>query len=88
MKLPPFAYAGPASVAEAVALLAVHEGEARPLRLTAVKRVLDGSVVDAIAIAGAEAADVDPPDDIHAGGACRKKLLMVERALRSASGLE
>jgi CO/xanthine dehydrogenase FAD-binding subunit len=31
MKLPPFAYARPASLAEAVALLAAHDGEAKPL---------------------------------------------------------
>ena len=31
MKLPPFEYACPGSVAEAVALLAAHDGEAKPL---------------------------------------------------------
>jgi len=31
MKLPPFEYACPASIAEAVALLAAHDGEAKPL---------------------------------------------------------
>ena len=31
MKLPPFAYACPASISEAVALLASHDGEAKPL---------------------------------------------------------
>jgi carbon-monoxide dehydrogenase medium subunit len=31
MKLPPFAYACPTSIAEAVALLASHDGEAKPL---------------------------------------------------------
>ena len=31
MKLPPFAYARPASIAQAVALLAAHDGEAKPL---------------------------------------------------------
>jgi carbon-monoxide dehydrogenase medium subunit len=31
MKLPPFEYARPASLAEAVALLAAHDGEAKPL---------------------------------------------------------
>jgi carbon-monoxide dehydrogenase medium subunit len=31
MKLPPFAYACPASIAEAVALLVSHDGEAKPL---------------------------------------------------------
>src|SRR5580658_3941474 len=31
MKLPPFVYACPASLAEAVALLAAHDGEAKPL---------------------------------------------------------
>jgi carbon-monoxide dehydrogenase medium subunit len=31
MKLPPFDYACPTSVAEAVALLAAHDGEAKPL---------------------------------------------------------
>src|SRR5262249_22470016 len=31
MKLPPFEYACPTSIAEAVALLAAHDGEAKPL---------------------------------------------------------
>jgi aerobic carbon-monoxide dehydrogenase medium subunit len=62
----------------------------RPLRLTAVERVLNGSTIDEATIVKAEAAAcavVDPPDDIHAGGAYRKALVgvMVERALRSAS---
>ncbi|HEX4411685.1 MAG TPA: xanthine dehydrogenase family protein subunit M [Xanthobacteraceae bacterium] len=62
----------------------------RPLRLTAVEQVLNGKPVDDATIAAAEAAAsaaVDPPDDIHAGGAYRKKLLgvMVERALHAAA---
>jgi carbon-monoxide dehydrogenase medium subunit len=62
----------------------------RPLRLTAVEEVLNGSIIDAATIAKAEAAasaSVDPPDDIHATGAYRKALIgvMVERALSSAS---
>jgi aerobic carbon-monoxide dehydrogenase medium subunit len=62
----------------------------RPLRLTAVERVLDGNKIDDALIAKAEAAasaSVDPADDIHAGGAYRKALIgvMVERALRSAA---
>jgi carbon-monoxide dehydrogenase medium subunit len=31
MKLPPFEYACPATIGEAVALLAAHDGEAKPL---------------------------------------------------------
>jgi carbon-monoxide dehydrogenase medium subunit len=62
----------------------------RPLRLTAVERVLNGNTVDEATIAKAEAAAsaaVDPADDIHASGAYRKALVgvMVERALRSAA---
>ena len=62
----------------------------RPLRLLAVERVLDGNSIDEATIAKAEAAAaaaVDPPDDIHAGGAYRKRLIgvMVERALRGAT---
>ena len=62
----------------------------RPLRLTAVEHVLNGSTIDDATIAAAEAAAataVDPPDDIHAGGAYRKTLIgvMVERALRSTT---
>jgi carbon-monoxide dehydrogenase medium subunit len=54
------------------------------------KAALNGSTIDETAIAKAEAAasgSVDPPDDIHAGGAYRKALLgvMVERALREAA---
>jgi carbon-monoxide dehydrogenase medium subunit len=62
----------------------------RPLRLTAVEDVLNGSKIDEAIVAKAEAAAaaaVDPADDIHAGGAYRKALLgvMVERALRGAA---
>jgi aerobic carbon-monoxide dehydrogenase medium subunit len=62
----------------------------RPVRLTAVERVLNGGTIDEATIASAEAAAsaaVDPADDIHAGGAYRKVLVgvMVERALRSAA---
>jgi carbon-monoxide dehydrogenase medium subunit len=62
----------------------------RPLRLTAVERVLDGATIDEATIAKAEAAAsaaVDPPDDIHASGAYRKALVgvMVERALKDAA---
>jgi aerobic carbon-monoxide dehydrogenase medium subunit len=61
----------------------------RPLRLAAVEHVINGHRIDEAIIAKAEAAAaaaVDPPDDIHAGGAYRKMLIgvMVERALRSA----
>jgi len=62
----------------------------RPLRLAAVEDVLNGSAIDAATIAAAAAAAraaVDPPDDIHAGGAYRRALIgvMVERALTSAA---
>jgi aerobic carbon-monoxide dehydrogenase medium subunit len=62
-----------------------------PLRLTAVEDVLNGRNIDDAPIAEAEAAAsaaVDPADDIHATGDYRKTLIgvMVERALRSASG--
>jgi len=62
----------------------------RPLRLTAVEKVLNGNTVDDATIAKAEAAasaSVDPPDDIHASGAYRKALVgvMVERALKAAA---
>ena len=62
----------------------------RPLRLSAVEEVLGGKKIDAAAIAEAEmaaSAAVEPADDIHAGGAYRKKLIgvMVERALRRAA---
>jgi aerobic carbon-monoxide dehydrogenase medium subunit len=58
----------------------------RPLRLTAVENILNGSAIEAKTIAAAAAAGsaaVDPPDDIHAGGAYRRALVgaMVERAL-------
>jgi aerobic carbon-monoxide dehydrogenase medium subunit len=62
----------------------------RPLRLRGVEQVLNGHALDEGVIAKAEAAAsavVDPPDDIHAGGAYRKALIgvMVERALRDAA---
>jgi len=108
MKLPSFDYACPGNLAEAVALLAAHDGEAKPLaggqslvpmlafRVTAPSLLVDLRKVAElrqIKIAatgvtlGAMVRAVDPPDDIHAGGAYRKGLLgvMVERALRSAS---
>ncbi len=52
--------------------------------------MLNGATVDAATIAAAAAAAraaVDPPDDIHAGGAYRRALIgtMVERALTSAA---
>jgi len=61
----------------------------RPLRLSAVEKVLDGNALDEAAINRAEqaaSAAVDPHDDIHASGAYRKALVgvMVERALRDA----
>ena len=61
----------------------------QPLRLVAAEQALNGRRVDPATIAQASAAAsaaVDPPDDIHAGGAYRKTLIgvMVERALRSA----
>ena len=62
----------------------------RPLRLAAVEDVLTGRAIDHETIAAAAAAAraaVDPPDDIHAGGAYRRALVgtMVERALQSAA---
>jgi len=62
----------------------------RPLRLTAVERVLNGNMIDETTIAktaAAASACIDPSDDIHCTGAYRKALIgvMVERALRGAS---
>jgi carbon-monoxide dehydrogenase medium subunit len=61
----------------------------RPQRLTAVEAVLNGRIIDAAAIAQAEAvasAAVDPQADIHASADYRRALVgtMVERALKSA----
>jgi carbon-monoxide dehydrogenase medium subunit len=61
----------------------------RPLRLGAVEAVLNGRVIDAAAIAQAEAAAsaaVDPQTDIHASADYRRALAgtMVERALLGA----
>jgi aerobic carbon-monoxide dehydrogenase medium subunit len=57
-----------------------------PLRLTAAETALNGKTVGEAAIkaaAAAASAEVDPRDDIHAGGAYRRSLIgtMVERAL-------
>jgi len=62
---------------------------ARPLRLTAAERALEGSAISEAAVTGcaaAASAAVDLADDIHASGAYRKTLIgiMVERALRDA----
>ncbi len=62
----------------------------QPLRLAAAENVLNGKLVDAAtiaAVAEAASAAVNPPDDIHAGGAYRRALLgtLVERALASAA---
>jgi carbon-monoxide dehydrogenase medium subunit len=62
----------------------------RPCRLAAAEAVLNGRIVDETAIAGAAqaaAAEVDPPEDLHASAAYRRALVatMVERALRQAS---
>lgn len=65
----------------------------QPMRLRSVEAVVEGQKIDEALIAKAEAAasaDVDPSDDIHASGAYRKALIgvMVERALKSAAGLD
>jgi carbon-monoxide dehydrogenase medium subunit len=62
----------------------------RPLRLPTVEAVLNGTAIDAAAIAKAEAATiaaVNPDSDIHASGAYRQALAgtMVERALEMAA---
>jgi aerobic carbon-monoxide dehydrogenase medium subunit len=62
----------------------------RPQRLTAVEAVLNGRIIDAAAIAQAEAAAaaaVDPQADIHASAEYRRALVgtMMERALKSAA---
>ncbi len=62
----------------------------RALRLAAAENALNGKPVDdatIAAVAEAASASVNPPDDIHAGGAYRRALLgaLVERALTSAA---
>jgi aerobic carbon-monoxide dehydrogenase medium subunit len=62
----------------------------QPQRVPEVEAILNGSVIDAEAIAAAEraaAAAVNPFDDIHASAAYRRALVgtMVERALRRAA---
>jgi carbon-monoxide dehydrogenase medium subunit len=61
----------------------------RPLRLHTAEAALNGTAIDAASIAAAaEAARgaLDPPDDIHAGGAYRRVLagVMLEQALNAA----
>ncbi len=61
----------------------------RALRLAGAEAVVDGSALDdKTIVAAAEAARVaiDPPDDIHAGGAYRRALIgtMIERALSAS----
>jgi aerobic carbon-monoxide dehydrogenase medium subunit len=61
----------------------------RPLRLAAAEDVLNGNMIDETTIAAAVAAAraaVDPPDDIHSGGAYRRALIgtMLEQAIKTA----
>jgi carbon-monoxide dehydrogenase medium subunit len=63
-----------------------------PLRLAAAEAALNGRSVDPATVAEvakAAAAEVNPPDDIHASGAYRRALVgtLTERALRAAAGL-
>jgi carbon-monoxide dehydrogenase medium subunit len=63
-----------------------------PLRLVGAETTVNGRVIDAAAIAEAAraaSADVDPRDDIHAGGAYRRALVgtLTERAFTSAAAL-
>jgi aerobic carbon-monoxide dehydrogenase medium subunit len=65
----------------------------RPVRLKSAEEALNGRVVDEQTIAASAAAAsaaADPPDDIHASAAYRRVLVgtLVERALRSAAGLD
>jgi len=64
----------------------------RPVRLSAVERILLGRVVDPATIREAVAVgteSIDPPGDIHAPGDYRRALLgvLLERALAKAAGL-
>jgi aerobic carbon-monoxide dehydrogenase medium subunit len=64
----------------------------RPVRLSAVERIIRGRAVDSTTIREAVAAgteSLDPPGDIHAPGDYRRALVgvLLERALVKASGL-
>jgi aerobic carbon-monoxide dehydrogenase medium subunit len=64
----------------------------RPVRLSAVERIIRGRAVDSATIREAVAAgteSIDPPGDIHAPGDYRRALIgvLLERALVKASGL-
>jgi carbon-monoxide dehydrogenase medium subunit len=64
----------------------------RPVRLSAVERIIRGRAVDSTTIREAVAAgteSIDPPGDIHAPGDYRRALVgvLLERALVKASGL-
>jgi len=64
----------------------------RPVRLSAVERIIRGRAVDSATIREAVAAgteSIDPPGDIHAPGDYRRALVgvLLERALAKAAGL-
>lgn len=64
----------------------------RPVRLSAVERIIRGRAVDSTTIREAVAAgteSIDPPGDIHAPGDYRRALVgvLLERALAKAAGL-
>jgi aerobic carbon-monoxide dehydrogenase medium subunit len=70
----------------ALALLGV---DGTPVRATAAEQALVGSAVedvDAAAVAAATAAELDPPDDLHASGEQRRRMsrVLTERAIRNA----
>jgi carbon-monoxide dehydrogenase medium subunit len=93
MKLPPFEYACPATVAEAVSLLASHAGEAKVIAggqslmpMMAYRLATPSLLVDLRRLRGLDRIDIGPKD-IRLGAKVRWRDILDSDALRSAHPL-
>src|SRR5262245_33626599 len=93
MKLPPFEYAAPATVQEAVALLASHQGEAKLIAggqslvpMMAYRLAAPSLLVDLRKIAGLDQIEIGAKD-IRIGAKVRWRDILDSKELRSAHPL-
>src|SRR5688572_13407925 len=93
MKLPPFEYACPASVAEAVSLLASHDGEAKVIAggqslmpMMAFRLATPSLLVDLRKISGLDNIEIGAKD-IRIGAKVRWRDILDSEALRKAHPL-